>query len=330
MYMTEIPVVDIGNRHDAAGRRTLAKQFEEIARDRGFLYLANHGIPDDLISSAFEAAWRFHALPMGEKLALKQNNAHRGYQPPASVTLVSSAKFAPATKPSQRSCLVVRHEIDPKDLDPALPLQGPNQWPVDPWIRRAATNYRDAVTALGLSMLPVFSLAVGESEDFFKPFFDPPTTTLLMAYYPADVAQGPDEFGSAPHTDYGFSTFLVQDSVGGLQVQREDGTWIDVMPIPGTFVFNIGDMMARWTNDQFRSTRHRVINKDPTRDRYSLPIFFDPNLKAKIVCLSEFVTPEHPAKFDSVRFGDYYARRLNSNYASAAESAPQAPERISP
>lgn len=319
--MSEIPVIDIGNRNSPAGRCALAKQFEKIARDRGFLYLANHGISDDLISSAFEAARRFHALPIAEKLALKQNSAHRGYQPPASVTLVSSAKFAPATKPSQRSCLVVRHEIDPKDLDPALPLQGPNQWPADAWIRKAAIDYRDAVTALGLSMLPVFSLAVGESENFFQPFFDPPTTTLLMAHYPADVARGSDEFGSAPHTDYGFSTFLVQDSVGGLQVQREDGSWIDVSPIPGTFVFNIGDMMARWTNDQFRSTRHRVINKDPTRDRYSLPIFFDPNLTAKIVCLSEFIAPENAAKFEPVYFGDYYGLRLNSNYVPAAANA---------
>jgi isopenicillin N synthase-like dioxygenase len=316
--MTEIPVVDIGNRNSSTGRRALAKLFEVVARDRGFLYLANHGISDDLISSAFEAARRFHALPLEEKLALKQNGAHRGYQAPASVTLVSSAKFAPATKPSQRSCLVVRHDINPEDLDPALPLQGPNQWPADPWVRKAATAYRDAVTALGLSMLPVFALAVGENEEFFKPYFDPPTTTLLMAHYPAETAQGADEFGSAPHTDYGFSTFLVQDSVGGLQVQREDNTWIDVTPIPGTFVFNIGDMMARWTNDQFRSTRHRVINKDPTRDRYSLPIFFDPNLKAKISCLSDFVTHEHPAKFEPIRFGDYYALRLNSNYAPAA------------
>ena len=315
--MNEIPVVDIGGRHNSEGRRALARQFQEIARGRGFLYLSNHGVPEGLISSAFEAARRFHALPMDQKMALKQNKAHRGYQPPASVTLASSAKFAPATKPSQRSTFVIRHEIETKDLDPTLPLQGPNQWPADPRIRKAATEYRDAITALGVSMLPVFALAVGEKEDFFRPFFDPPTTTLLLAHYPASLAQGPDEFGSAPHTDYGFSTFLAQDDVGGLQVQREDGSWIDVTPIPGTFVFNIGDMMARWTNEQFRSTRHRVINKDTSRDRYSIPIFFDPNLKAKIETLSNFVSPEHPSQFEPVRFGDYYAIRLNSNYAPA-------------
>jgi isopenicillin N synthase-like dioxygenase len=313
--MSEIPVVDISRRNDPAGRRVLAKQFEEIARGRGFLYLANHGVSDELISSAFEAARRFHALPLDQKMTLKQNKAHRGYQPPASVTLVSSAKFAPATKPSQRSCFVVRHEIEKKDLDPTLPLQGPNQWPADPWIRKTATEYRDAITDLGMSMLPVISLAVGENEDFLTPFFDPSTTTLLMAHYPASLAQGPDEFGSAPHTDYGFSTFLAQDDIGGLQVQREDGSWLDVTPIPRTFVFNIGDMMARWTNDQFRSTRHRVVNKDTSRDRYSIPIFFDPNLKARIEVLSEFVSSERPAQFRPMRFGDYYAEQLNSNYA---------------
>src|SRR3954447_24502117 len=111
--MTEIPVIDISERNESAGKHRLAKKFEEIARGRGFLYLANHNVPEQLISSAFEAARRFHSLPLDQKLALKQNKAHRGYQPPASVTLVSSAKFAPASKASQRSCFVVRHEIYP-------------------------------------------------------------------------------------------------------------------------------------------------------------------------------------------------------------------------
>jgi isopenicillin N synthase-like dioxygenase len=314
--MSEIPVVDIGKRNDPAGRRALAKEFVQIARNLGFLYLANHGVPQSKIAAAFEAARRFHALPMDQKMALKQNKAHRGYQPPASVTLIASAKFAPATKPSQRSTFVVRHDVDldDPDLDPTLPLQGPNQWPADPWIRKTATEYRDAIAALGQSLLPVIALAVGKDDDFFRPFFTPPTVTLLMAHYPAKLAQGPDEFGSAPHTDYGFSTFLAQDDVGGLQVQRADGTWIDATPIADTFVFNIGDMMARWTNDQFRSTRHRVVNKDSSRDRYSIPAFFDPNLKARIECLPAFVTPQQPAQFPPIRFGDYYANRLDSNY----------------
>jgi isopenicillin N synthase-like dioxygenase len=321
--MSEIPVVDIGKRNDPAGRRALAKEFEQIARKLGFLYLANHGVPQSQVAAAFEAARRFHALPMDQKMALKQNKAHRGYQPPSSVTLVASAKFAPATKPSLRSTFVVRHDVDMNDpdLDPTLPLQGPNQWPADPWIRKTATEYRDAIAALGQSLLPVISLAVGKDEDFLRPFFASPTVTLLLAYYPANLAQGPDEFGSAPHTDYGFSTFLAQDDVGGLQVQRADETWIDVTPIPDTFVFNIGDMMARWTNDQFRSTRHRVINKDPTRDRYSIPAFFDPNLKARIECLPAFVTPQRPAQFPPTRFGDYYANRLDSNYMPDKKSA---------
>ena len=315
--MSEIPIVDISQRNDNAQRGHLAQKFQEIARGRGFLYLSNHGVSEKLISSTFEATRRFHSLPLGEKMALKQNKAHRGYQPPASVTLLSSAEFAPASKPSQRACLAVRHDIDPADFDPTLPLQGENQWPVDDRIKKTATEYRDVITELGMSMLPLLSLAFGEDEHFLDSFFDPPTTTLLMAHYPANTALGQDEFGSAPHTDYGFSTFLAQDDIGGLQVQREDGSWLDVHPIPGTFVFNIGDMMARWTNGQFRSTKHRVINKDPNHDRYSIPVFFDPNLTANIKTLSKFVSFDCPSLYKPVRYGDYYAERLNSNYVLA-------------
>jgi isopenicillin N synthase-like dioxygenase len=97
-------------------------------------------------------------------------------------------------------------------------------------------------------------------------------------------------------------------------VQAFDGSWIPAPPIPGTFVVNIGDAFARWTNDAFRSTPHRVINRSPGRDRYSVAMFFDPNLDATIEC-----RPQHcdgrPPRYEPVRYGDYYSARLDANYA---------------
>ena len=196
-----------------------------------------------------------------------------------------------------------------------MPLQGPNQWPEgEEKFRQTATAYRDAVRDLGMSLLPAMSLAVGESEDYLSQFFAPPTTTFSLLHYAPDPNAEPDQFGSAPHTDYGFLTILAQDNVGGLEVQATDGTWLPAPPMQGAYVVNIGDIFARWTNDEFRSTPHRVINRSPDKNRYSLPFMLDPSLYAEIKVLPKFDNPEASAKFPSIRFGDYFAGRLGTNY----------------
>ena len=125
---------------------------------------------------------------------------------------------------------------------------------------------------------------------------------------------GPDEeFGSAPHTDYGIVTLLAQDDSGGLQVRPRSGEWIDAPPIEDTFVLNVGDMLARWTNDRFVSTPHRVINHSG-RDRYSLPYFFYPAMDSMIECLPGCSDAAHPPRYAPVRYGDYLLERLNKNY----------------
>ena len=102
-------------------------------------------------------------------------------------------------------------------------------------------------------------------------FFEKPTTFLRLLHYPTQ----PEEiglFGSAPHTDYGYITLLAQDQVGGLEVRNKADEWIAAPPIADTFVMNVGDILARWTNDRFVSTPHRVINRSG-RERYSQPFF---------------------------------------------------------
>jgi isopenicillin N synthase-like dioxygenase len=95
-----------------------------------------------------------------------------------------------------------------------------------------------------------------------------------------------------------------------------DGSWRPAPYIPGTFILNIGDVFARWTNDQFNSTPHRVVNAPSRRDRYSVAYFFDPNLRTVIECLPRFRV-DRPAAYEPVRFVDYFTTRLDANYARA-------------
>ena len=157
------------------------------------------------------------------------------------------------------------------------PLAGENQWPDLAGFREIIQAYEAAVRALARRLVTHFELALGAAPGTLAPAFVQPTTFLRLLHYPPQDPSGPDdEFGSNPHTDYGFMTILAQDSSGGLQVRGPDGeTWLDVPPRPGAFVLNIGDIGERWSNGRLRSTPHRVVNRTG-RDRYSIPYFFDP------------------------------------------------------
>ncbi|MEQ9124872.1 MAG: 2-oxoglutarate and iron-dependent oxygenase domain-containing protein [Alphaproteobacteria bacterium] len=311
-----IPVIDVDDLIREPGptaHERVAAEIHDACTGVGFFYLAGHGVDPRLVEDAFEANRRFHARPLEEKLALKQNRWHRGYQAFAASTLVSSARFEAARRPNQLESFFVRHEVaaDHPDFE-KKPLQGPNRWPDDPWFVDVVRRYDAATRELGMALLPAFSLAVGEAPDFFTKLFQPAATALRLIHYPPMPATRPDDlFGIHPHTDYGFLTILAQDEVGGLQIRTVDGEWIEAPRRPGCFVLNIGDILARWTNGRFNSTPHRVVNPSTDRERYSIGQFFDPNLDAVIAPLSRFATPSAP---EPIRYGDYFAMRLDANY----------------
>ncbi len=317
-----IPIIDLGALVDAErgtdGWRTAVAATGDAIReacfDTGFFYIANHGVAPALFDGALEANRVFHARPDAEKLPLKLNAWHRGYQPMASTRMNSSARFDPAPAPNQLESFIVRDEV--VESDPgfkARPFVGPNQWPDDPEFRARVDRYYAATRDLALKLVPAFACAVGEAADYFDAHFDPPSTTLRMVHYPPTPARRPDDWlGIYPHTDYGFFTILAQDDVGGLEIQRIDGSWIEAAPVEGAFIMNIGDAIARWTNDAFNSSPHRVLNKSTTLDRYSIAMFFDPNMDTMIRCFDRFA--ENEVRHPPIRFEDYYRQRMDTNH----------------
>lgn len=322
---TAIPVLDLGAAREggAHDRDAAASELGGILRSAGFVYLAGHGVPEASVLAVREQSKRFHALPLEEKLALKLDRNFRGYIPINTSTIVTSS-VAKVDKPNQSESLMLMHEVgagDPRGRA-GEPLQGPNQWPPEhlvPGFRATMENYVAAMTGLAHLMIGLIGKALAIDHAALMRHFERPTTFLRLLHYPPQ----PEEaglFGSAPHTDYGFITLLAQDDVGGLEVRNRAGDWIPAPPIPGTFVMNVGDILARWSNDVFVSTPHRVINRSG-RERYSQPFFFDPSMTSLIETFPSCVMPGAAPKHPPVFYGDYLMERIDKNYQSRKPAA---------
>ena len=314
-----IPVIDLGPFLDGSDRRGVASQIGAACRGSGFLYLCNHGVPAELVAATMAQAQRFFALPEQQKMAvhIERSPSHRGYFP----------VFAENTDPTQHADLKEGFDLG-LDLPPdapaslrAKPLHGNNQWPADlPGFRDTVEAYYAAMLVLADRLMQAMALSLDLDADYFRPMIDRPLAGLRLLHYPPQsAAPMPSAVGCGAHTDYGCLTILAQDGVGGLQVRNAAGEWVMAPPMPGAFIVNLGDQMARWTNDRFAATPHRVINLSG-RERYSIPFFFDPNYDAVISCLDTCRAPGEPPKYPDVVAGEYLMSRLDATFSYRADA----------
>ncbi|MGA3403285.1 MAG: 2-oxoglutarate and iron-dependent oxygenase domain-containing protein [Acetobacteraceae bacterium] len=313
--LPRLPVIDLAGLRDPAGDAIIARALDDAFRTVGFCYFINTGIDPALLDGVFAASRRFHALPPEAKRAIAMNAFHRGYMAP-NTSLIETSSVARVTRPNDSESFMLMHEVPPRDPRFGTPLNGPNQWPADlPGFREAVLAYDTALRNFCLRILQPMALALELPPDALAPYFRQPTTFLRLLHYPPQSPDAPeDAFGSAPHTDYGCITILAQDDVGGLDVRPRHGDWIAAPPVPGSFVVNVADMLARWTNDRWQSTPHRVKNRSGG-DRYSCPYFFDMDLDCTVTCLDTCRSAGNPARYQPVRYGNYLLERLDRNYA---------------
>ena len=301
MSTSALPLIDISGlrSHDPVDQHLVAEQLRQACEQRGFFYITGHGIDPALISSLFAASQRFFDLPMTEKLAVdkKLSRCNRGYEPLRAQTLESGAP------PDLKESFYAGAEVAANDARVLAGRfnTGPNQWPETlPDFRAVMQNYYQAAYGLGATIVRGLALSLGVPVSHFDGYLKEAAATLRLLHYPPQPANPePGEKGCGEHTDFGGVTLLLQDEAGGLQVWDKNlGSWIDAPPVPGAFVVNIGDLFARWTNDRYVSTLHRVINVSG-RERYSVPFFFTGNPLHKVecipTCLDEGELPRYPA-----------------------------------
>lgn len=316
--LEEIPIVDFGPflSGDLSERRRVAGTIAQACRHIGFFYIVNHGVAPELIDRTLAQAKRFFDQPIEvkQRISITKSACHRGY------FSLGGENLDPAKQAEGgdfKEGLKIGRDLPPDHplVRAGTPLHGPNQWPEDlPGWRETMEECYASLAALGHKLMQAFALALDLPEDFFEDKLTGPMATLGPLHYPPQRGEITEKrLGAGAHTDFGCLTILTQDATGGLQVRNGAGRWVDAPSIENSFVVNIGDMMARWTNDLFASTRHRVINIS-NKDRYSMPFFFDPDFDAPVACLETCHDSSNPPRYPPTTGGQHLLNMIDATF----------------
>jgi isopenicillin N synthase-like dioxygenase len=315
MSKKEIPTIDLSPLWGANqnGLDKLVNQIHDAYSTIGFARLINHNISSNLTNRVFEQSKIFHNLPIDEKMKIKQNNCFRGYMPLNASQLKVSSEGR-AKKPNQLESFIMAFDPNKEDefYKNGLYFNGDNQFLDIPNFKSTLEEYRDKSLELCHQLVQLFMSSLGMDKNCLSDMFKDPTFFLRLQYYPVQPRFIPDDqFGIAPHTDYGFCTLLNLDDTAGLQVRTQENDWIDVPYQKDSLILNTGDMLSRMSNGKIISTPHRVINRS-NKARYSIPFFFEPNMKAKVKILSSCLNKGDDNK--EIMYGDYLMERIRGNY----------------
>jgi isopenicillin N synthase-like dioxygenase len=281
--VTALPVVDL-----RAGAGPLRKRLREAAHEVGFFYLTGHDVPETLVGRVLEVARRLFELPQTDKdaVAMVRSPHFRGY-----TRLGGELTLGEVDWREQIDIGPERPSVGGPGRPDYLWLQGPNQWPAGlPELPGIVEEWDAAMSSVARTLLRHWAASLGSPPDVFdSAFAETPATLIKIIRYPARAATSQ---GVGAHRDSGVLTLLLAEPDSrGLQVRRGRGShpddgWIDVPPLEGAFIVNIGELLEVATRGYLRATEHRVKLDGPAAERISVPFFFNPRLDAQIPVLT--------------------------------------------
>ncbi len=284
-----------------SGREKVASEIHEAAHEVGFTYLKNFGMSEDLLEAAFTVAHSQFGSEDKFKVPFdpEKNHGYTGMQ----------GEALDPTKPAD-----LKETFTFRNL--AACPSGPDYWP-NPQFEAFMRVFHRRVVRVASDVMAAFALSLDLPLGYFDERHTGLTQTLRLLHYPPVETVEEGQLGAGAHTDYGTLTLLFQDNAGGLQVQNLAGQWIDAPPIPGTVVINTGDLMARWSNDVFKSTPHRVVPRPAAmkNGRQSIAFFSDPDPDVLIETIPSCVSEANPLRYDSMTAGDYIHGRIMASQA---------------
>ncbi|KAL3725789.1 hypothetical protein ACJRO7_030768 [Eucalyptus globulus] len=285
-----IPTIDLSGCCDSARRPSVVGEVSRAARELGFLQVVNHGVPAEVLDRTVAAVKAFHEQPAEAKARIYRRQTDTG------VSFFSNVDLFLSKAASWRDTLQVR--LGPKLADVEE---------IPEVCRNEVLEWNQQVERLGSILLGLLSEGLGLSPGKLQELTCLDARMMVGHYYP--YCPQPDlTVGLTSHADPGVITVLLQDQVGGLQVKHDD-EWVDVTPVPGALVVNIGDILQIMSNDEYKSVDHRVLANPSQEPRVSIAVFCNPsNRENDFGPFPELVSSDKPAAFRQFTFNEYMRR----------------------
>ncbi|KAM9985910.1 hypothetical protein ACTFIZ_002211 [Dictyostelium cf. discoideum] len=265
------------------GKEIISKEIKKACKEYGFFYILNHNIEQSLIDRVIELSKKFFSLPLDAKMKMKINigesESNLGY--------FSLGQHGSDYKEGTFLNLVTNtSQLYPtKEEEELYDIVG---------FKDTCETFMKCLKQFSIELMGLIALSLNLPEDYFNELYlkNPHFNLGLLRYMSFDDNDDDKtKFGNAPHCDWSLFTLVYQDDVGGLQaLSKSTRNWINVKPINGSFVFNIGDMLEIITKGYYISMYHQVIYNTSGKDRYSFPFFFNPQPDKPIIQINNLET----------------------------------------
>ncbi|KVH36545.1 Non-heme dioxygenase N-terminal domain-containing protein [Cynara cardunculus var. scolymus] len=281
----DIPIIDL---KETNARAEIVENVRYAAENWGFFQIINHGIPQRVLDEMIDGARGFHEMETEEKIKYYSRDYQKKFFYTSNFHLFTGDA---ASWNDTFLSVMAPQPPQPEELPPIC--------------RNIITEYSDQIMKLGFTLLELLSEALGLKPDHLKSLGCGQGLFVLGHYYPP-CPEPELTFGANYHTDSGFLTIVLQDSLGGLQVLHQK-QWVNVSPLPGALVL--------LTNDKFKSVHHRVLAQKGT-PRISVAAFLRPFHEGieSIVYrpIKELVSEENPCVYKDASLDEFVRLRRNA------------------
>ena len=314
-YFSTIPLIDVSPYVNQLNPSVVVPEIMSACQDAGFFRVSGLPVTTEIKQEAFSELRNFFDAPQDEKMKIhvSKNLGVRGF-----IAEYEQGNYGVDTTDKRSSDAIELEQMDYKQvftLGTELSVNekyyndsmfAPNIWPdhkLFPNFKPSIEKYYSEVLKSSQIMFQIFALCLGLDKDFFKLITQKPMNSMNCILYPPEA----NSTGIGSHTDFECFTLLAQGDIPGLEIYSDDGNWIPVPADPDTFIVNIGDMLARWSNNKMKSTVHRALNHR-TKTRQSIAFFCCCDYDAIITPIT---TGDEKPEFEPIQAGDHLMGRIN-------------------